>query len=268
MMISAPRPVKLPAGTMTYVPSMAKAVMGGMIATNFLNKFGSNTNMAVRSGRSVIRKTMKKKTPYKKNTVKAQMLRQIDNHHMTVSDNTNAVAGTQGTIYTHNLTADIVQGTTNATRIGDKIHLVEVKLNGRYTTAVTAGAYMARVMLLWSGEEVNPTGLASGLGFGELFLPNTGADNVCQGIINPKAVTIVDDFTIDINSQITAVSDIVSFTRNIKLDLTHLYQATGSVYGKTRSLYLVVVGFVNGGTPATTPIGTIAIASDVVFKPL
>lgn len=268
MMISAPRPIKLPPGTMSYVPSLGKAIVGGMVATNFLSKFGSNTNMAVRSGRSVIRKTSKRKVPYKKNTVKAQMLRQIDNHHMTVSDNTNLVAATQGTLYTHNLTADIVQGTTNATRIGDKIHLVEVKLNGRYTTFATAGAYMARVLVLWSGEEVNPAGLGSGLGFGEIFLPNTGADNVCQGIVNPKAVTIVDDFTIDVNSQITAVTDIVSFTRNIKIDQNFLYQATASVYGKTRSLYMVVVAFVNGGTPATTGCGNIAIATDVVFKPL
>lgn len=211
----------------------------------------------------------RQKTASKRDSVKAQMLRVIDNHHSTMDDNNYLVtSATQNTIYTANLTSVPVQGTTNKQRIGDKIHIQHVDYSISIATAPAAGAYTWRIMLLWSGEEYNPAGTASGLGFTGLFLPNTGTRNTALGIVNPKAITVLLDQTIDINSIVATIPDVATLKGRIPIHQDFLYDKTGAVYGKTKNLYFVCIPYVVGGTTGATSCGDILPNFDMVFKPI
>jgi len=216
----------------------------------------------------------KRKLTTTKGSVKAMMLKTIDNHHSTVSDLTlilvPGIGGfTHNTLYSNNATQSITQGTTNANRMGDKVHLDSIVINGLFSTAATAGAYTYRVLVLWSGNEYS-TGatFTSGLTFSEIFLPSTGGSYVTTSVINPKAVTCLYDEVIDINSTVAATSDLATFRTRIPLRQEFAYESSGSIYGKTKNLYLVVMGSVTGGTPGTTQLGTVAVSYDLIFKPL
>lgn len=221
-------------------------------------------------GRSYNRFPSKRqKTVAKRDSVKAQMLRVIDNHHSTMDDNNYLVtSATQNTIYTANITSVPVQGTTNKQRIGDKIHIQHLDYSIGIATAPAAGAYTWRVMVLWSGEEYNPAGTASGLGFTGIFLPNTGTRNTALGIVNPKAVTVLYDETVDINSIVAATPDVATLKGRIPIHQDFLYDKTGAVYGKTKNLYFVCIPYVVGGTTGATSCGDILPNFDMVFKPI
>jgi len=210
----------------------------------------------------------KKKRTTKKNSVKAQILRNIDTHHCTLSDQYYSVNGTHNTMYTALISGIPVQGTANTSRVGDKIHIMNLELALGINTNTTAGAYTYRVIVCYSGEEYTPSGLGSGLAFGEVFLPNTGGLYGTLAITNPKAVTVLMDELIDINSVIALTKDVVTLRRNIHLGIDFPYQASGSVYGKTKNLYVVVVGCVVDGTTGTTVVGTFNLNADMTFKPL
>lgn len=200
-------------------------------------------------------------------SIKAQLLRNIDTHHCTLSDANYNIVATHNTIYTANITGVITQGTTNASRIGDKIHLNDLVISMAVASAAAAGAYLWRVMVLWSGEEYNPTGIAAGLTQSEVFLPNSGTNLYALGITNPKAVTVLYDELVDINSLIAATKDVYSIRRTIHIGTDFQYQATGSIYGKTKNLYLVVCGTVLGGTLGVTGAGEAQFDCDLTFKP-
>jgi len=211
----------------------------------------------------------RRKVVAKRNTVKAQMLRVIDNHHSTMDDaNYGVGAATHNTIYTANVTSVPVQGTSNKTRIGDKIHIQHLDLSISINSSSAAGAYTWRVMVVWSGEEFNPAGLGSGLGFTGLFLPNTGSNVVPLAIVNPKAVTVLLDEVVDINSIVAATKDVVSIKRRIHIGQDFLYDKTAAVYGKTKNLYFVAIPYVVGGTSGVTNCGDINPSFDMVFKPI
>lgn len=246
------------------------AVLGlGMAALGFPSSVATARDTMV--GRSYTKTTTekKRKRPVVKNTVKRQMLRVIDNHHSTMADvNYSVGVATHNTLYTANITSVPVQGTTNAQRIGDKIQLQHLDLSIQFNSAAAAGAYSWRLMIVWSGEEYNPAGLASGLAFTGLFLPNTGSNLTTNSIVNPKAVTILMDETFDINSLVAAVKDTVNLKKRIRLNQQFMYDKTGAVYGKTKNLYFVAVGTVIGGTSGVTSCGDIGFNADLVFKPL
>jgi len=258
------------AGYSQYLqPALRKQFSVAGLATAAGYTYPNNAQTMVARGRTYTRTTTKKRKLYPKtNSVKAQMLRCIDNHHCTASDSNVIVTATHNTIYTNSCTPLIVQGTSNTQRIGDKIHLDSLRLNGWINTPTASGAYTYRVMILWSGNEYNNVGLGSGLGFSEVFLPSTGSSFVTSGIVNPKAVTVLYDEIIVINSLLTGVSDAVSFTKSIPLRQDFMYENSAAVYGKTKNLYFVVMGSVSGGTPATTVVGSIGASYDIVFKPL
>jgi hypothetical protein len=246
-----------------YAPYAAAAAQLG-VPSQVSNRFAA--------GRSYTRTvTKKRKTAAPSNSVKSQMLKAIDNHHLTMSDNNIFLAGsgfTSGTLFCNNLTAQIVQGTGNSNRVGDKIHLNKIVLRGCVITPPSvAGAYSFRVMLVWSSNEYNPAGLGAGLTFAEIFLPNTGSNNITTAIANPKACTVIYDKVIDVNSLLTTVSDLQTFGTEISLSQDFVYENSAGVYGKNKNLYLVVSGFVAGGTLGTTALGTLQTSADVVFKP-
>lgn len=258
---------------MLYDPYKAKkaaqAIGGVMLATQLPQKVA--TKMAMRKGRSYTTTQKKKKTKSASSSVKQIMLRSIDSHHSTVSDGVNLVSGagfTHNTIYTANLTAAVTQGTANTNRLGDKIHLEQLIIEGVFASASPAGAYNYRIIVCWSGNEHGPTGLGAGIGFSELFLPNTGTSFVTNAIPNPKGPTVLWDSRYDINSAIPDIADTVTFRKTISLKQDYAYESSGSAYGKYKNLYVVIMGCVLGGSSGTTQVGNAAFASDLVFKPI
>lgn len=177
---------------------------------------------------------------------------------------------THNTIYTCVPTQNPVAGTSNVGRIGDDIYLCALKIHGQFLTAVTANAYTYRILVGWSGEEVTTVGagstFVSGLGGTEVFLPGSFTTWTPNGIINPKAFTLLHDETIDINSQISATVDCNSFAFTVPINQDFMYQSAGSAQGKTRNLCIVVVGSVANGVTGTTASGNIIMAADLIFK--
>lgn len=184
--------------------------------------------------------------------------------HNTLTDQ--AVAMTHATIYTRSLTSKIAQGDTNADRDGDAVHLTSLKVKGAISAAAATGAYMYRILIGFSGEEYNVTDTNAGLTFAEIFLPNNGMSFGVNSNINPKAFTVLHDEIIDLNSLIAAAADVKTFAFNVAINQKFPYQATGSVYGKTKNLYMVVIGNVVGGTGGTTAVGSYYINTDLVFQ--
>lgn len=176
-------------------------------------------------------------------------------------------ACTHSTIYTTCPTSGIVQGTTNATRDGDLVNLAALKGKFHYASPAASGAYVGRFIIGYSGEEY--TGLGSDFGAGitttELFLPSTFGVTI-NGIINPKAFTVLYDETIDLNSQLAGARDVSSGAFTLQLDTSFPYQSSGSTMGKSRNLYVLFMAAVMDGVSGTTASGDISVALDLIFK--
>lgn len=166
-------------------------------------------------------------------------------------------------------TQGVVQGDTNQDRDGDQIQVCALKLKGSFFAPTTANGYTYRIMVGYSGEEyaTGTTLTVSGLVESEIFLPGTGAGHRTNAINNPKAFTVLHDETIDINSLISGVQDVYSYSLTVPLnDSKFLYQSTGSVYGKTKNLYVVIIPCVIGGSLGITSCGNVHVSADLVFK--
>jgi len=178
----------------------------------------------------------------------------------------------QDTYYSLNITAGIVQGNGDANRDGDEIYLDTLKLTGLVNTAFTAGAYSYRIIVGYSGEEYNFTTnfSSSGISTTEIFLPNTFGSGGTQwnqnGIINPKAFTVLHDKKITCNSQIAGVADLANFSYSVPLNSKFVYQQSGSQLGKTRNLFVILLGAVVGGVPFVNGVGTCLLSYDLSFK--
>jgi len=176
-------------------------------------------------------------------------------------------AFTHNTIFTANMTAGITQGDLNSSRTGDSITLSSLKLMGSYFSDAVGGAYTFRILVGYSGEEYASTTFASGLGATEIFLPNTTTTFSTLGVVNPKAFTVLSDQTVDLNSQIAAVVDVHTFSVNVNLKQSEfVYQASGSAFGKSKNLYVVVLACVGGGTSGTTDAGDLILSCDLIYK--
>lgn len=187
--------------------------------------------------------------------------------HYTMDNN---AALLHNTVYTMCPSQGITQGTGNANRLGDRVHLEALKIQANFQSSATAGAYSYRILVGYSGEEYTTANIASqfvsGLGTTQLFFPSTVNFWTVNGIVNPKAFTVLYDQTVDINSQITAVSDVVSYSHTVPLGIDFPYQDSGSVQGKFKNLYIVVIGCVAGGTSGVTAAGNILFSGDLIFK--
>lgn len=146
------------------------------------------------------------------------------------------------TIYSYNLTAQILQGTTDGTRVGDTIYLTSYKCNLRWSTAAPAAFYQLRVLVVWCGEEYNPSTTVfstAGLTAAELFV--AGGPGFSISNINTKGVTVLQDTLLEINSNQNYYEDGTTLRMSIPLNQTFKYQQSGSTFGKTKNLYVVVI---------------------------
>jgi len=199
-----------------------------------------------------------------RNSFKKLMLNNTSAKHDT---NGPLVVMLHNLIYTFNATSLITQGTTNEGRLGDAINLEALKIRGYYNSATTDGAYMFRMIIGYSGEEITTGNVfvtVTGLTAGQIFLPNAPAN--ITAIVNPKAFTVLHEEVIDINSQIAGSFDVASIAKTVLLKQKFDYQDTGSIFGKTKNLYIVIVAHVVGGVAGTTAAGECVLGTDLIFK--
>lgn len=227
---------------------------------------GNNNNLAARH-MGLTKSTRYRGRRFKRTSFKERVMQIAPAFHKTIADNVATATILHNGIFSYNITAQVVQGTTNQDRVGDAIQLLALKLNGLVATGTPVGAYQIRVLVGWSGEEYNPATLGSGLGSSEIFLPGTGANYTTNSIVNPKAFTVIHDEVMDINS-VTANAELSNVMIKVPVRGKFSYQSSGSVYGKTRNLYLVVTGVVIGGTSGVTTVASFQSGIDLVFKNL
>lgn len=256
--------------------AFATGVKHAMLADNVLQTFGlypNNNQMPplsrnVRKGNRTSKTTYRKKRVSPKTTVKKTILGMAQTYHRGISDATIASNLVHNNIVGYNISAQIQQTTTLAGRQGDQVYLMGLKLKGVVTTPTTAGAYKYRVLVYFSGEEFNPASLGTAVGSSEIFLPNTVGNYTVHGQINNKAITLLSDQIVDVNSTISGVQDVASVDINLGLYRKFEYQADGSAYGKTSNLYVSVIPFVASGVAGTTSCGQAYISADLTFKNL
>jgi len=249
---------------MAYATSLKRYTPYGMGAMQYAASGFSNRSKFRHSTSSAYTTTKRRKLSRNTGSFHALAVKELPAKHYA---NTALGALTHNTINTIIPTTGITQGLTNTNRIGDHVQLCALKIKGSFNTAVAANGYSYRIIIGYTGEEYNlPTVFGSGLSSTELFIANTDANWETNGIINPKAFTVLSDTTYDINSQISAVADCLSYGFTVPLNTKLDYQSNGSLYGKTRNLAIVVIGSVIGGTSGTTSAGLTILAYDLIFK--
>jgi len=215
---------------------------------------------------------MKFKKPAK-SKLSAQIRKEIAKSTMRQSEVKNASSGNSATLV-HNqiqgfgVTQRIVQGTNSEQRLGDEMFLEAFRMEVIIGAPTTAGAYAYRIMVVYSGEEYSGTTFSSTtLTSSEIFLPNIVSGTRVSGVVNKKAVQVLYDHEFVINSNITAVADVYTTSAYINLrKYKFQYQAGGSVYGKLKNLYVIVIPNVQGGTLDTTACGSIVINNSLDYR--
>lgn len=259
-----------------YGQSFRKAALSSSLGftPRFLRTAKASTDYGyMNNGSNTITLTSKRKKPRfgKRNSFKQKLLKNlVAKHKVTDDTQTQKINATQNTIYTCNLTAGIVQGTQDDQRIGDSIHLAAVKVAAQIISAsATTQPTQFRVIIGYSGEEYNlPNTLGAGLTNTEIFQTGTGTNSIVNGIINPKAFTVLDDRIVTINNIVLNQNEFQQESYTVQCDSPFPYQSKGSVFGKTRNLYLVVMANINAGVNGTTVAGTFNICTDLIFKDL
>lgn len=181
-----------------------------------------------------------------------------------------SAALTHSTVQCLNVTALLVQGIADYQRIGDMIHLRALNVRYNFTSNPTANAYAYRIIVFWSGLEFPSVNFSTtSVQAASIFQPTIIAGSQYLAIVNNKAVTVLADQMLDINSQIAATKDIQSGI--IKVDLKNqkfAYQGNASVYGKFKNLYIMVVGYVDAGVVGTTSAGAVILNYDFKYSDL
>lgn len=231
-----------------------------------MTMLGPRKRTALRSARSQSMTITKQKRPksYNRRSFKNQLYDNLAAKHVTGEQ---GVTMTHNTLYTLVPTAIPTQGDGNTNRDGDSIVLCALKLNGFYNTDTAAGPYSFRIIVGFTGEEYSNTSFGSGIGTTELFLPNTAGVNTANGLINPKAFTVLHDEKFTVNSEIAATRSRIDYNVYVPLNNQKFYyQSTASALGKTKNLVVVIVGDVVLGSSGTTAVGGTTISWDFIFK--
>lgn len=203
--------------------------------------------------------TKTKKMKYKRNTkkvatvaaVKRMIGQVVEKKQFPFGANQAFAIANINTSHSTNVTAKILQGTVDGTRVGDSIFLNSLHYNMCFAGGTSSSFYRFRILIGWSGEEYNPAGNlnVTGLTTSEIFIAS--AFDTSSQIINTKAFTPIYDQILDVNSNIAAVADGRTVRGVLRLNQKFNYQAGSSVYGKTKNLYICVIPSYTGNTPTT-----------------
>lgn len=172
------------------------------------------------------------------------------------------------TFYFVSPTQRISQGTDIQSRLGDQVKLQYLKING-YVNApsTTLTNTRWRIFVFYSSIGAAAATTTSGaFTASQLFQSGTGVANKTSGIFDEKAITVLADQLIDLNSMVDTSKDVKSFAMNIPLhDFKFSYVDGGSAFGKNKNLYLAVTGYTTN-VAAAANIGSYYYSYDLGFK--
>lgn len=170
-------------------------------------------------------------------------------------------------MYFQSPTQNIAPGTGIGQRIGDAVKLHSLKLHGWFVASTLALSCVKwRVTVFYSAKSTAAAGVTSGAFTAtELFLPNTTLVPAA-GMFDEKAVQLLADTTIDLNSLLSTAQDIKSFSINVPLkDIRANYIDSGSAFVDKKNLYVMVTGYTAVGANVAD-LGNSYIAWDLSFK--
>lgn len=177
------------------------------------------------------------------------------------------------TVYTHNVTAQVILGTGNNLRTNETIYLDAIKLNAWWgsSAALTLGQKV-RVSLYWADYTYNGGGTSFGTGIGLSAFAlqtaggtSTGTQLTPNFLPDPKKITMIYDEIITVNQQTAATSDVESLNATVPLKRSFNYTPQ-TVYGSDRNLYLMVCAASVNGSAGVTNQGDIYISYDMIFR--
>lgn len=198
-------------------------------------------------------------------SLKRKIIDTLPAKHNTFASTVNIAAQSAYTIVP---TRNIGQGTSNQQRLGDDIFLEALKVKGTFNTATDSNAYQYRMIIGFTGEElaVSSTWSSTGLAAADVYQPDTfDATFLTGGAVNKKSITVLYDETFDVNSQVEGAPTLHGYDVLVPIKQKFLYQSAGSTYGKTKNLFVWIVGY-SPGLTGITNIGSCNIAVDLIFK--
>jgi len=150
-------------------------------------------------------------------------------------------------------TQNIAPGTAINQRIGDQVKLKSLNINGFFSAATLANANVKfRVSVFYCPEGKSASsGTTGAFTAAELFQPNT-ATTPSYAQFDEKAVTVLADMTMDLNSNISTSQEVKSFVINIPLkNVKCNYKEAGSAFAMKKNIYIMVTGY----TPVALNVG-------------
>lgn len=181
----------------------------------------------------------------------------------------NAFVGTlsNDTLYFTLPTQNIARGTSINERVGDQVKLKYLKINGFFSASTAANANVKlRVSVFYSADGRSASSVTSGaFSAQDLFHPNTFG-TPATGIWDEKALTVLADMTIDLNSNVSTSQEVKSFAFTVPLkNAVCNFKESGSAFSLKRNIYVVITGH----TPVSANVlnlGQVAWSYDLGFN--
>lgn len=236
------------------------------------NRAGSSTKQGSRMDGTALAYYQPRTKRMKPGSFHAKLLKYENALHHYFSDNTFSQGMTHNTLYTLNLTSKLLQDVTQGGRVGQEIHLLNLRVDCFLQNPVSSSnGIQYRLITLFSDIQTNAIGFASGLGVSQIFggqSGQTGSVFTSTGITDPQRVTVVDDRHLVINPQVANIQDTINCNFVVPLHRKFIYEtgATGGIFGKTKNLYFVIVACIPGGTTGTTNVGQLNFNADLLYK--
>lgn len=257
---------------MLYNPYKLGAGLG-MTAYSAGSRYGSagprSRKRTYRPQTLVSQQRKKRSSGGSSHSLKDQIRKMETVQHKTISDSDQSQLILQNQFYHHNVSAQVVTGTSNVTRTNETVYLEAIKINGNWNTAAANNeGTKFRLIVGYCDVQDNAGGVGyanTGLVTSDLFLTNTNVTYVTSGIVDPKRFTAIFDEQYTVNKSVSGDEETVSFRETINLKKTFNY-APGTVYGSDRNLYVIVMANNVSGTSGTTAVGTLHMAYDLLFR--
>lgn len=215
------------------------------------------------------RKVYKKKfvKKYKKKpTLSRQLLRIADPKQYSNADAKSLVHNDSWII---SPTQFLGQGTAVGQRIGDSVYLQSLQMSGYLTSSALANAACKyRFIVFWSNQQYAASAWQLNI-VAPSTLAQPGTAPLNQGpnlIVNPRAITVLADFVMDINCNVSGAGELKSYNVTIPLNQNFNYNTPGGVYGKTKNLYVWMTSIIYGGTGGTSSSGSMQNSFNLKFK--
>lgn len=162
---------------------------------------------------------------------------------------------TANTIYTFNPIAAIALGTGSNQREGAAINLRAVSFRYTIESAQTVNTGVVwRVMIVASPAQFSGANFGSGLGIPDLYF--APFSTTVAGHIDGRLAKVLCDTTHELKPRVTGTADAVFGSVDCEINTPFEFR-TGSVYGESLNLYVVLTTYTPYGVTGSTATGYI-----------